>query len=100
MKIGGVTYPDYFRGSFKLHCIGILGGAIWMTALSFNVIASSVPGPAVSYALGQGATLIAALWGLLVWREFRDAPRGTGKYVAFMLGGYTIGLICIGAAST
>lgn len=99
MKIGGVTYADYFRGSLKLHSIGILGGVIWMIALSFNVVASSVAGPAVSYALGQGATLIAALWGLLVWREFRDAPTGTAKYIAFMLGGYTIGLACIGAAS-
>jgi glucose uptake protein len=100
MKMGKVTYAAYFRGSFKLHSIGVLGGFIWMIALSFNVIASSVAGPAVSYALGQGATLIAALWGLLVWHEFRNAPGGTGKYIALMLGGYTIGLACIGAAST
>jgi glucose uptake protein len=99
MKMGKVTYADYFRGSFRLHSIGILGGIIWMIALSFNVVASSVAGPAVSYALGQGATLIAALWGLLVWREFKDAPGGTGKYIALMLGGYTVGLACIGAAS-
>ena len=100
MRSGGVSYSDYFRGTLKLHSVGVLGGVIWMIALSFNVVASSVAGPAVSYALGQGATLIAALWGLLVWREFRDAPSGTGKYIGLMLGGYTTGLICIGAAST
>jgi glucose uptake protein len=99
MKSGNVTYAEYFRGSLRLHSIGVLGGLIWMIALAFNVIASSVAGPAVSYALGQGATLIAALWGLLVWREFRDAPSGTGKYIVLMLGGYTVGLACIGAAS-
>jgi glucose uptake protein len=99
MRAGHVTYADYFHGSAKLHWLGILGGAIWMTALTFNVLASSVAGPAISYALGQGATLVAALWGLLIWREFRTAPAGTNKYLALMLGGYTLGLILIGAAS-
>jgi len=99
MRAGHVTYREYFRGSAKLHAIGILGGVIWMLALSFNVIASSVAGPAVSYALGQGATLVAALWGLFIWREFRAAPAGTGKYLALMLAGYTTGLVLIGAAT-
>lgn len=99
MHAGHVTYAAYFRGSAKLHAIGILGGVIWMLALSFNVIASSVAGPAVSYALGQGATLVAALWGLLIWKEFRTAPQGTAKYLVLMLAGYTSGLVLIGAAS-
>jgi glucose uptake protein len=99
MKFGRVGYRDYFRGRFKLHAIGILGGCIWMAALSFNVIASSVAGPAISYALGQGATLVAALWGLVVWREFRDAPAGTSKFLGLMLAGYTCGLVLIGAAT-
>jgi glucose uptake protein len=99
MRVGGVTYGSYFRGSAKLHAIGILGGFIWMIALSFNVLASSVAGPAISYALGQGATLVAALWGLLIWHEFRNASEGTGKYIALMLAGYAGGLLLIGAAS-
>src|SRR3974377_2160714 len=77
----------------------MVGGAIWRLALSFNVIASSVAGPAISYALGQGATLVAALWGLLIWREFRAAPQGTNKYLGLMMGVYTLGLIRMGAAS-
>jgi len=99
MKAGGHAYADYFRGTPKLHFIGILGGMIWMLALSFNVIASSVAGPAISYALGQGATLVAALWGLFIWREFRAAPAGTQKYLALMLAGYAGGLFLIGAAT-
>ena len=99
MRTGKVTYGDYFRGSLRLHAIGILGGAIWMLALSFNVLASGVAGPAVSYALGQGATLVAAIWGLFIWREFRAAPAGTNKYLGLMLAGYTVGLILIGAAT-
>lgn len=99
MRFGRVSYADYFRGSARLHCIGILGGVIWMLALSFNVVASGVAGPAISYALGQGATLVAALWGLVIWREFRGAPAGTGRYLAQMLVGYAAGLILIGSAT-
>lgn len=99
MRAGRVTYGDYFQGSGRLHGIGILGGCIWMLALSCNVIASGVAGPAISYALGQGATLVAALWGLLIWREFRQAPAGTGVYLALMLAGYTSGLFLIGTAT-
>jgi glucose uptake protein len=99
MRMGHVTYGDYFRGSARLHAIGILGGVIWMVALSCNAIASGVAGPAISYALGQGATLVAAIWGLFIWREFRAAPAGTNKYLGLMLAGYAIGLILIGAAT-
>jgi len=99
MRAGGQTYSAYFRGSARLHFIGILGGCIWMIALSFNVLASSVAGPAISYALGQGATLVAALWGLLVWHEFRAARPGIGLFIALMLAGYAGGLVLIGAAT-
>jgi glucose uptake protein len=99
LRAGGLRYADYFRGSARLHAIGILGGCIWMLALCLNVIASGVAGPAISYALGQGATLVAALWGLLIWGEFRGAPAGTSKYLALMLAGYAAGLILIGAAT-
>lgn len=94
MKAGRVGYGDYFRGSAKLHGIGILGGSIWMVALCLNVIASGVAGPAISYALGQGATLIAAIWGVFIWRE-----KGNKIYTALMFVGYATGLILIGAAT-
>jgi glucose uptake protein len=94
MKTGGVTYADYFCGSAKLHLIGILGGCIWMVALCLNVIASNVAGPAISYALGQGATLIAAIWGVFIWRE-----KSNILYTTLMFIGYASGLILIGAAT-
>jgi len=99
MRAGKITYGEYFKGTPKLHAIGILGGFLWMIALSFNVLASSVAGPAISYALGQGATLVAAIWGLFIWREFRGAPAGTTKYLVLMLAGYTAGLVLIGSAT-
>jgi len=98
MKVGGWTYSNYVRGSLRLHSLGFLGGIIWMLALSLNIIASGVAGPAISYALGQGATLVAAIWGVFIWREFRDAPRGTMPLVSMMFLGYTAGLVLVGMA--
>ncbi|MEZ5366060.1 MAG: hypothetical protein R2748_27935 [Bryobacterales bacterium] len=76
MKVGGLSYADYFRGSARVHATGLAGGFIWMIALELNVLASGVAGPAISYALGQGAALVASLWGIFIWREFRDAKPG------------------------
>jgi glucose uptake protein len=70
-----------------------------MLAFGLNVIASGVAGPAISYALGQGATLVAAIWGVLIWKEFRSAPKGTMPLVVFMFAGYLAGLLLIGFAS-
>jgi glucose uptake protein len=70
-----------------------------MLALSLNVIASGVAGPAISYALGQGATLVAAIWGVFVWHEFMGATKTTRALIALMFAGYVIGLILIGVAS-
>ena len=69
-----------------------------MIALGLNVIASGVAGPAISYALGQGATLIAALWGVFVWNEFKHAPAGTNRLITIMFAAYTIGIVLIGRA--
>jgi glucose uptake protein len=99
MRAGKVTYGEYFSGSPRLHSLGILGGAIWMTALVCNVLASGVAGPAISYALGQGATLVASLWGVFVWKEFSGAPPGTNRWVGIMLAGYVAGLVLIGMAT-
>jgi glucose uptake protein len=99
MKAGAKTYSQYFAGTIKLHSAGVLGGAIWMLALSLNIIASGVAGPAISYALGQGATLVAAIWGVFIWKEFRAAPAGTTQLIALMFACYALGLIAIGVAT-
>ena len=99
MRAGGVTYGDYAKGSGRLHLLGIFGGVIWMVALGLNVIASGPAGPAVSYALGQGATLIASIWGVFIWKEFRNAPPGTSPLIALMFSCYAAGLALIGAAT-
>jgi len=80
------TYRDYFRkGNVKLHTIGILGGVIWSLGMTFSIIASEQAGYAISYGLGQGATLIAALWGVFIWKEFGKAEGLKGLLVAMFL---------------
>lgn len=91
-----VSYRRYFTdGSLKLHSIGILGGIIWSLGMSFSIIASGAAGFAISYGLGQGATLIAALWGVFIWKEFQSAPEGTNKLLAYMFLAYLVGLALI-----
>jgi glucose uptake protein len=99
MKVGGLSYGDYFRGGARLHSLGFLGGIIWMLALSLNIVASGVAGPAISYALGQGATLVAAIWGVFIWKEFQHAPSGTMPLIVVMFAGYASGLTLIGMAT-
>jgi glucose uptake protein len=66
--------------------------------MSFSILASDKAGPAIPYGLGQGATVIAALWGIFVWREFKNAPKGTSTILNVMLLCYVIGLGLIIAA--
>jgi glucose uptake protein len=92
LKGDKVTYREYFfKGRPKLHLIGILGGAIWCIGMSFSLIASEQAGFAISYGLGQGATMIAAAWGVFIWKEFEGAPKGIyyliyAMFVFFLLG--------------
>jgi glucose uptake protein len=87
-----VSFGAYFKGGFTDHITGILGGSIWCLGMSFSIIASGKAGPAISYGLGQGATVIAALWGIFIWKEFKNAPGGTNAILNFMLLFYVAGL--------
>ncbi len=81
-----VTYKEYFqKGTPRLHLVGILGGAIWGVGMIFNIIASGKAGYAISYGLGQGATMIAALWGVFIWKEFKEAKAVNGLLAAMFL---------------
>jgi len=90
-----VTFSTYFKGLTKDHLTGILGGIIWCVGMSLSIIASGKAGPAISYGLGQGATVVAALWGIYVWKEFDKAPAGTKPLLNIMLLLYIAGLAMI-----
>lgn len=86
-----VSISGYFKGNMKTHLVGILGGVIWCIGQSFSLIASEKAGAAISYGLGQGATLVSALWGILIWHEFKGTPKSSdylnlGMFILFVMG--------------
>jgi len=88
-----VPFADYFlKGNRRLHLIGILGGIVWGLGMSLSIIAFGTAGPAISYGLGQGATMVAAFWGVFIWKEFKAAPAGTNKLLTLMFASFMIGL--------
>ena len=65
----------YFGGSAVTHLVGMLGGCIWGMGTLLSFVSAGAASPAIAYALGQGATLVSALWGILIWKEFAGAPK-------------------------
>lgn len=91
-----VPLGDYFtKGNSRLHLVGILGGMIWAVGMSFAILAGDVAGYAIAYGLGQGATMVAALWGVFIWREFKTARPGTNWLLALMFLLFIVGLALI-----
>lgn len=76
-----VSYRDYFKGGLSTHMVGIIGGLIWGLGTVLSYMAAGKAGAAISYALGQGATMVAAFWGVFIWKEFK----GAGKNVNILL---------------
>lgn len=90
-----VSYSAYFKGSFGTHMVGVLGGVIWGLGTLFSYIAAGKAGAAISYALGQGAPMIAALWGIFVWKEFAGASRMVKMLLTLMFVFFVLGLTAI-----
>jgi glucose uptake protein len=86
------NYNEYFKGNLRTHMVGVLGGLIWGLGNSFNLIAAGKAGPAISYGLGQGATLVAAFWGVFIWKEFANAPKGTSNLITAMFLFFVVGI--------
>jgi glucose uptake protein len=87
-----VSYRDYFKGGMSTHLVGVLGGLIWGLGNALNLIAAGKAGPAISYGLGQGATLVAALWGVFIWKEFKGTSAKSHALIAFMFLFFLLGL--------
>lgn len=88
----------YWKGSFRNHFWGWIGGGIWAVGMTFNVVASGVASAAIAYGLGQGATLISAIWGVFIWREFKGASKDVVRMLAAMFVFFVVGLgLIIGA---
>ncbi len=93
-----VSYKEYFKGSVSTHSVGIFGGVVWGLGTLLSYIAAGKAGAAISYALGQGAPMIAALWGVLIWREFKGCGKSVTRLLALMFIFFLTGLAFIVAA--
>jgi glucose uptake protein len=87
-----LTFHDYAKGNVRVHLTGVLGGIIWNIGMSMSILASGKAGFAISYGLGQGATLIAALWGVFIWKEFNGANKQVNTLILLMFIAYLTGL--------
>ncbi len=90
-----VSYGEYFKGNFKTHLVGVLGGCIWCLGTALSYITAEKAGPAVSYALGQGAPMVAAIWGVFIWKEFKGAKKGVYGLLIAMFCFFLAGLATI-----
>jgi len=90
-----VAASDYFRAPMSYHLLGLLGGTIWGIGTVFNFVAASLVGVAISYAIGQASPMVACLWGVFVWKEFRGASTQAKGYLAAMFAAYVLALVLI-----
>ena len=90
-----VNYSQYFKGNLSTHSVGILGGIIWGVGTVLSYIAAGKAGPAISYALGQGAPMIAALWGVFIWKEFKGSSKMVNLLLTLMFILFIAGLAMI-----
>ena len=91
-----VKFQDYFNNSdLKTHFIGIFGGVVWCIGMSLSLLSSEKAGYPISYGLGQGATMIAAAWGVFIWKEFENASKKISILLLFMFLFFILGLFLI-----
>jgi glucose uptake protein len=98
-----LTFRDYLKGNAWVHFLGIIGGIVWIAGSLSNFVAASAPkalqvGPAISYAIGQGSTMVGALWGVLAWKEFAGGGPRVNRLLILMFLFYLAGLVMVSIA--
>jgi glucose uptake protein len=94
-----VSFSGFFSGPASGHVLGLLGGGIWGVGTVFNVVAGKATAFAISYAIGQSAPMVAALWGVLAWKEFAGAPSKAKLYLTLMFVFYCVGILLVARAN-
>jgi len=94
-----VNFSGYFRGPASGHMLGLFGGVIWGTGMVFNLVAANFTGVAISYAIGQSAPMVAALWGVLAWKEFAGAGSRAKLYLGLMFVFYALAILLVAKAN-
>src|SRR5437016_14193515 len=94
-----VTFSKFYRGPAASHLLGLMGGFIWGTGMVFNLVAANFTGVAISYAIGQSAPMVAALWGVLAWKEFKGAGSKAKIYLSLMFVSYCLAILLVARAN-
>lgn len=94
-----LNFAGFFRASTSGHALGLFGGFIWGIGTVFNLVAASFTGVAISYAIGQSAPMVAALWGVLVWKEFAGSGTRSKAYLALMFVFYALAIFIVARAN-
>jgi len=94
-----VNFSGFFSAPLSSHALGLLGGFIWGIGMVFNLVAASFTGVAISYAIGQSAPMVAALWGVFAWKEFDGAPGKSRMYLGLMFVFYCLGILLVAKAN-
>jgi glucose uptake protein len=94
-----VDFSGFFKAPMSGHLLGLLGGVLWGFGMVFNLVAANFTGVAISYAIGQSAPMIAALWGVFVWKEFAGAPGKAKVYLAGMFAFYCLAIVFVAKAN-
>jgi glucose uptake protein len=94
-----VSFGGFFSGPASGHLLGLLGGFVWGIGTVFNLVAASFTGVAISYAIGQSAPMVAALWGILVWKEFENSGPRAKAYLGLMFVFYGLAIFLVARAN-
>jgi glucose uptake protein len=94
-----VSFSGFFSGPPSGHLLGLFGGFVWGVGTVFNVVAGKATGFAIAYAVGQSAPMVAALWGLLAWKEFAGAGSRAKAYLVLMFVFYGVAILLVARAN-
>jgi glucose uptake protein len=94
-----VSFSGFFSGPPSGHLLGLIGGAIWGLGTVFNLTAGKLTGQAISYAIGQSAPMVAALWGVLAWKEFAGSGSRAKMYLILMFVFYGLAILLVARAN-
>jgi glucose uptake protein len=94
-----VGFSGFFRAPASAHLLGLLGGFVWGVGTVFNLVAANFTGVAISYAIGQSAPMVAALWGILAWKEFAASTGAAKAYLSLMFVFYGLAIFLVARAN-
>jgi len=94
------TLSGYLDGKAATHALGLLAGFVWCGGTVFNFISAGMVGIAISVGIGSGAPAVGALWGILVWKEFKGSSTGARMLIGLAVALYVVGVTSMAVAYT